>query len=126
MRAEPKKEDPQEEGRGGGARGKEAPRHTVTVRIAGEEHVLRSSADPEYTRRCAAYLDERIREIRELSGLVEGHRAVILAALAMTDRYFQARDEEERLRREVASRATNLARRIEEALGESPEARSGG
>lgn len=98
-----------------------APRHTVTVRIAGEEHVLRSSADPEYTRACAAYLDERIREIRELSGLVEGHRAVILAALAMTDRYFQARDEGERLRREVASRATNLARRIEEELGDHLE-----
>ncbi len=111
---------------GGGHAGKEAPRHTVTVRIAGEEHVLRSSADPEYTRKCAAYLDDRIREIRDLSGLVEGHRAVILAALAMTDRYFQARDEEERLRREVASRATNLARRIEEALGESGEERTEG
>lgn len=95
-------------------------RSTVTVRIAGEEHVLRSSADPEYTRSCAAFLDERIREIRERSGLVEGHRAVILAALALTDRYFQARDDIDRLRLEAASRATNLARRIEEELGEEP------
>jgi cell division protein ZapA (FtsZ GTPase activity inhibitor) len=95
-----------------------ARKSTVTVRIAGEEHVLRSSADPEYTRACAAFLDERIREIRELSGLVEGHRAVILAALAMTDRYFEAREELDRLRKEVASRSTNLARRIEEELGD--------
>jgi cell division protein ZapA (FtsZ GTPase activity inhibitor) len=91
---------------------------TVTVRIAGEEHVLRSSADPEYTRSCAAFLDERIREIRELSGLVESHRAVILAALAMTDRFFAAQEELDRLRKEVASRSTNLARRIEEELGD--------
>jgi cell division protein ZapA (FtsZ GTPase activity inhibitor) len=98
----------------------EAPRKsTVTVRIAGEEHVLRSSADPEYTRACAAFLDQRIREIRELSGLVEGHRAVILAALAMTDQYFETRDELDRLRKEVASRSTNLARRIEEELGDA-------
>ncbi|TVP47067.1 MAG: cell division protein ZapA [Gemmatimonadales bacterium] len=98
----------------------EAPKKsTVTVRIAGEEHVLRSSADPEYTRACAAFLDQRIREIREMSGLVEGHRAVILAALAMTDRYFETREELDRLRKEVASRSTNLARRIEEELGDS-------
>jgi cell division protein ZapA (FtsZ GTPase activity inhibitor) len=98
----------------------DAPRKsTVTVRIAGEEHVLRSSADPEYTRACAAFLDQRIREIRELSGLVEGHRAVILAALAMTDQYFETRDELDRLRKEVASRSTNLARRIEEELGDA-------
>jgi cell division protein ZapA (FtsZ GTPase activity inhibitor) len=91
-------------------------KHTVTVRIAGEEHMLRSSADPEYTRRCATFLDERIREIREFSGLVETHRAVILAALAITDQYFSAREELDRVRREVTSRTTNLARRIEEGL----------
>jgi cell division protein ZapA (FtsZ GTPase activity inhibitor) len=95
-----------------------AKKSTVSVRIAGEEHVLRSSADPEYTRACAAFLDERIREIRERSGLVENHRAVILAALAITDRYFGLRDELDRLRREVTSRSTNLARRIEEEFPE--------
>ncbi len=89
---------------------------TVTVRIAGEEHVLRSSADPEYTRACAAYLDERIREIREISGLVETHRAVILAALAITDRYFESRDQLEALKKEITSRSRNLTRRIEAEL----------
>jgi cell division protein ZapA len=98
---------------------------TVSVRIAGEEHVLRSSADPEYTRRCAAFLDERIQEIRKLSGLVETHRATILAALSITDRYLQLEEELDRLRKEVASRSTNLARRIEEELvrGESGDGR---
>ncbi len=95
---------------------REQEKTSVTVRIAGEEHSLRSSADPEYTRRCASFLDERIREIREHSGLVEGHRAVILAALAITDRYFRTRDELEQLRREVASRSQNLTRRVEEEL----------
>ena len=91
-------------------------KHTVTVRIAGEEHVLRSSADPEYIRKCATFLDERIREIRDFSGLVENHQAVILAALAITDQYFSAREELDRVRQEVTSRATHLARRIEEGM----------
>ncbi|TVP57030.1 MAG: cell division protein ZapA [Gemmatimonadales bacterium] len=89
---------------------------TVTVRIAGEEHVLRSSADPDYTRACAEHLDARIREIRELSGMVENHRAVILAALSITDRYFEVTEELERLRKEVISRSTNLVKRIDEEL----------
>lgn len=95
-------------------------KRTVTVRIAGEEHVLRSTADPEYTRACAKYLDDSIRRIREMSGLVEGHRAVILAALAITDRYFETRDDLDRVRREVTSRSNNLVKRIQAELDRPP------
>ncbi len=91
-------------------------RKAVTVRIAGEEHAIRSSAPPEYTRRCARIVDERITEIRRRSGLVEGHRAAILAALSITDEFYQAREELQRLREEVARRATGLTGRIDEAL----------
>jgi cell division protein ZapA (FtsZ GTPase activity inhibitor) len=91
-------------------------RKAVTVRIAGEEHAIRSSAPPEYTRQCARIVDERITEIRRRSGLVEGHRAAILAALSITDEFYQAREELQRLRDEVALRATGLTGRIDEAL----------
>ena len=37
---------------------------SVTVRIAGEEHTIRANAEPEYTRRCASFVDERIQEIK--------------------------------------------------------------
>jgi cell division protein ZapA (FtsZ GTPase activity inhibitor) len=92
-------------------------RNAVTVRIAGEEHAIRSSAPPEYTRRCARLVDERITEIRRRSGLVEGHRAAILAALSITDEFYQAREELDRLREEVAGRAARLTERIDEAVG---------
>ncbi len=91
-------------------------RRAVTVRIAGEEHAIRSSAPPEYTRECARLVDERINEIRRRSGLVEGHRAAILAALSITDEFYQAREELERLREQVSARAGDLSRRIDEAL----------
>jgi cell division protein ZapA len=94
----------------------EPERNTVTVRIAGEEHVLRSTAPAAYTRRCAEFVDERIREIREMGGLIWNHRAAILAALSITDRYLRAREELERLRKEVASRSSNLTRRVEDEL----------
>jgi cell division protein ZapA len=86
---------------------------SVTVRIAGEEHTIRANAEPEYTKRCAKLVDDRIHEIRIQAGPIEGHKAAILAALSIADQYFQAIDELEYVRKEVAARATNLTRRIE-------------
>ena len=90
-------------------------KNVVTVRIAGEEHVIRASTEPDYTRRCARFVDQRITEIKNRSGLIEGHRAAILAALSVTDELFQAREELERLQEELAARAEELVRRIEAA-----------
>lgn len=89
----------------------------VTVRIAGEEHTIRANAEPEYTKKCAKLVDDRIHEIRSKSGLIEGHKAAILAALSIADEYLQAVDEAERVRREVSSRASNLLARIEDQVG---------
>ena len=94
---------------------------SVTVRIAGEEHTIRANAEPEYTKRCAKMVDDRIHGIRVQAGLVEGHKAAILAALSIADECFQAIDELERIRREVASRATDLTRRIEAEMLASDE-----
>ena len=94
---------------------------SVTVRIAGEEHVIRASAEPEYTRACARFVDERIMEVREQAGLIEGHKAAILAAMSIADEFFQARDELGGFRKEVTSRATNLLRRIESELDDDDE-----
>ncbi len=89
---------------------------SVTVRIAGEEHTIRANAEPEYTRQCAKLVDDRIHQIRAKSGLIEGHKAAILAALSIADELFQAQEDAGRVRKEVVSRAENLTRRIESEL----------
>jgi cell division protein ZapA len=89
---------------------------SVTVRIAGEEHTIRASAEPSYTRRCAALVDDRIHQIRLQAGLIEGHKAAILAALSIADEFFQTQDELERLRRELADRAVALSERVQASL----------
>ncbi len=89
---------------------------SVTVRIAGEEHTIRANAEPAYTRKCAKLVDERIREIRSKSGLIESHKAAILAALSIADEYFQAVDEAERIRKETGTRAADLLARVEGGL----------
>lgn len=92
---------------------------SVTVRIAGEEHTIRASAEPEYTRRCAKLVDDRIHQIRLQAGLIEGHKAAILAALSIADEFFQAQEELERTRFESGERAARLADKVERAVAKS-------
>jgi len=89
---------------------------SVTVRIAGEEHTIRASAEPDYTRKCAKLVDDRIHQIRVQAGLIEGHKAAILAALSIADEFFQAEEDLERARGDLGDRALRLAERIERAL----------
>ena len=92
-------------------------KQSVTVRIAGEEHVIRASAAPEYTKACAKLVDDRIMEIRSKAGLLEAHKAAILAALSISDELFQAREELGRLRQQVNSRTSALTDRLQAGLG---------
>jgi len=93
-------------------------RRTVTVEIAGEKHVLRSGASPEYTQSVAAHLDATVRALG-VGDRLDPHRAVILAALTITDELFRNRRELSRLREEVARNSTRLAYLLERATGEN-------
>jgi cell division protein ZapA (FtsZ GTPase activity inhibitor) len=93
-----------------------SPKTSVTVRIAGEEHTIRASAAPEYTRRCAKLVDDRIHEIRMAAGLIEGHKVAILAALSIADECFQAQEDLERMRTELGARVNELAAEVEAVL----------
>jgi cell division protein ZapA (FtsZ GTPase activity inhibitor) len=91
----------------------------VTVTIAGEQYTLRAQATPEYTRECAAYLDEVISEIRRQVGAIDPQRIAILAGLALADQLLQARKEGAVLRSEVLETAIRLTAEIDSRLGSS-------
>ncbi len=93
-------------------------RESVTVSIAGEEHTIRSSAEPEYTARCAAYVDRRFHEIKKRIGLLEAHKVAILAALSITDELFQTQDTEEQSGSQIAERVNALAARLEDSVSD--------
>ncbi|MET0396563.1 MAG: cell division protein ZapA [Longimicrobiaceae bacterium] len=101
------------------SRRRAAPRHTVTVEVGGEKHVLRSDVPPEYTRAVAAHLDAVIRELPGFRSL-EPHRAILLAALSVTDELFSAREEIQRLRDEAERRSAAAAELLEGAAADAP------
>jgi cell division protein ZapA len=97
-----------------------AERNVVTVTIAGEEYTLRSEATPEYTRECARYVDATIADIqRQSRGVMEPHKAAILAALSIVDQFFKANRDLESAGIESESIATRLSAKIEERLTSS-------
>lgn len=98
----------------------------VTVRIGGEDHVIRANVEPEYTLRCAEWVDSRISEIKGQLGLIESHKAAILAALSITDELFRAQAEAETIRTEGTRRAEALTRKVELALEEQAQLGLGG
>ncbi len=77
--------------------------------------------EPEYTRKCAEWVDDRISEIKSQLGLIESHKAAILAALSITDEMFQARAQLEEIQDSSARAAEALVMRLEEATAEPPE-----
>lgn len=70
-------------------------KHSTRVTICGEDYTIRSDSSPEHTRKVAAYVDAKIREVLESASVVESHKAAILAALQITDELFSARKGEE-------------------------------
>jgi cell division protein ZapA len=93
---------------------------SVTVEIAGEKHVLRSDASPEYTRAVAAHLDETIRALPGF-GSLEPFRAATLAALSITDELFRMQQELQKLRDEIERRTAEIAALLEGAEAAASE-----
>ncbi len=98
----------------------DAPRGSVTtvqVEIAGSRYTLRTDADEAYTRRCAAMVDERMREIGGRAHM-GATKTAIMAAISLSDDLLQQRNG-------FRKRALALAGRIEEALGDERSGESG-
>jgi len=84
-------------------------RRAVRVAIAGEEYVLRTGADEAHTKRCAAIVDERMRQAGAEGGL-ERDKVAVMAALLLADDLLRGQSE-----------AADLAARLDAATeGSSP------
>lgn len=74
----------------------------VTVRVAGKEYGLVSSDSPEHLNRVAAYLDRQITE-RVFATRLPKETVTVLVAMNIADELMKAKDENARLRREIAA-----------------------
>jgi len=71
---------------------KEAEKSTK-VNIFGEELGIKSQVSSEYTRQVADYVDKAMKQVAKVTKITDVHRIAILAAMSITDEFFQARDQ---------------------------------
>lgn len=86
----------------------------IELTLLGQTLTLRTEAAPDYLRSLARYLESRVDTLRR-AGVQDSARALLLAALDITDELFRAREERERQTGDLGTRLGNLVSVLERA-----------
>ena len=68
------------------------PGRVIPVDIQGQRYPIRTSLEPEYVARLAAYVDEKMRAAAETAPTGDSLRLAVLSALNIADELFRCRD----------------------------------
>lgn len=98
----------------------------VSVEINGQRYPIRSTLDPEYVAKLAAYVDERMRAAAIESSSGDSVKIAVLAALNIADEYFRCRDATSSESGLLRSRAEAIERLLDLALAGADGAASDG
>ena len=90
--------------------------HLIPVEIHGRRYPIRSTLDPEYVARLAAYVHEKMRAAAGSSTTGDSQRLAVLAALNIADELFRCRDVTRARDGELAERAGELERLLDRVL----------
>lgn len=93
-------------------------KRSVRVHIVGEEYAIRTERSPEVTRAVAEYVDRTIRGILDGGGVIETHKAAILAAMKITDELFQSREKGAELAESISALSADVRRLLPPAKRE--------
>jgi cell division protein ZapA len=88
--------------------------NAVKVQIFGQTYTVRGELDERYVQKLAAYVDEKMSAIADVTSTVDTQKVAVLAALAIADELHtirKDRTEEEELLREQAERCLTLVER---------------
>ena len=88
----------------------------VRVTIFGQEYVIKTSANPQYIKDVAAYVNDKMNEIKD-SGLdVDSQqlKIAVLASMNITDELFDIRKESNDLINEIEKKTNNILEIVEQ------------
>ena len=74
-------------------------KNKVVVTIADRDYTMVAVEDENYVRKCAAHVDQQLREIANRR--ISQADAAVLAAMNIADQYFREQDAAENLRRQI-------------------------
>jgi cell division protein ZapA len=91
----------------------------VQVQILGHQLTIRGEADQGYILDVAEFVDKKMREVTEKLPVASMSKVAILASLNIADELFKERANKQRAGTDVHDRAAELAKRLDEVLGEA-------
>jgi cell division protein ZapA len=92
------------------------PGRVIPVEIHGQRYPIRSTLEPEYVARLAAYVDEKMRAAADSTPTGDSLRLAVLAALNIADELFRCRDASHTRDGRLAERAEELERLVDRVL----------
>ena len=82
----------------------------VQISIFGQEYSVKAPADPDYIKKIAEYLDDKMREVQsDFSTTQSSTRIAILAGMNITDELFTARQSDESDSTEIEEKISSWA-----------------
>lgn len=84
------------------------------VNIFGQVYHLRGSEDPEYARRVARLVDDRMNAIANQMATIDSFRVAVLAALHIADEYLRLQEQHDRYKNQVTAKSDRLVSLLDE------------
>ena len=88
----------------------------ITVEIHGQRYPIRSSLEPDYVLRLAAFVDEKIAAAADSTPTGDSQRLTVLAALNIADELFRIREQTRAVDHQIAERASELEQILDRVL----------
>jgi cell division protein ZapA len=95
------------------SRKKKSP-EAVNVEIRGQKLSVRSDHDPEFVRRLAEHIDQKVAEIQQNAPTVPLSKLLMLASMTVAEELFEARNELDRLRGSIEERTDAMMSLLEQ------------
>lgn len=91
----------------------------VKIVILDQEYLIRSDEDPDQVYKIAAYVNEKLDEVRDNSDGLSDKKIAILTALNIASEYFQLLNERENQSADIYRRMQKIMVEIDDALNSS-------
>ena len=94
--------------------------NTVKVNILGQEYVIKTSANPEYIKEVAAYMNEKMDELIEsgVDAQSQQLKIAVLAGMNITDELFVQRASKQKLIDTVEAKTLAISEFVESKIDE--------
>ena len=94
--------------------------NVVRVNIFGQEYVIKTTADPQYIKEVAAYVNEKMIEIEEsgIDATSQQLKIAVLASMNITDELFMRKKNQSNLINKIEAKTLAITEFIDEKIEE--------